>query len=106
MVPKLATLAAWDAWPSPGGAPHYLQGEAPPVLGPSGGTAQCCTAQDFHLPPVLGQGRSPFAVEHPGAGDPFGIEPKRQQMAVVFLIDRTFEAFLQKVVDAVVGKAC
>ena len=37
-----------------------------------------------------------------GAGDAFGIEPKRQPMAVIFLIDRTFEAFLQKVVDAVV----
>jgi len=38
-----------------------------------------------------------------GAGTSFGIEPKRQEMAVVFLIDRTFEAFLQKVVDAVVS---
>ena len=38
-----------------------------------------------------------------GAGDPFGLEPKRQEMAVIFLIDRTFEAFLQKVVDAVVS---
>ena len=38
-----------------------------------------------------------------GAGAAFGIEPKRQPMAVIFLIDRTFEAFLQKVVDAVVS---
>ena len=31
------------------------------------------------------------------------IEAKRREMAVIFLIDRTFEAFLQKVVDAVVS---
>lgn len=35
------------------------------------------------------------------AVDEFGIEGPRQEMAVIFLIDRTFEAFLQKVVDAV-----
>lgn len=35
------------------------------------------------------------------ADDAFGIEGKRREMAVVFLIDRTFEQFLQKVVDAV-----
>eukprot|EP00966_Prymnesium_polylepis_P021522 495239-Prymnesium_polylepis.1 len=33
----------------------------------------------------------------------FGIEPKRAPMAAVFVIDRTFEGFLQKVVDAVVN---
>ena len=33
--------------------------------------------------------------------DAFGIEPKRKEMAVIFLIDRTYEKFLQKVVDAV-----
>ena len=38
-----------------------------------------------------------------GAGDAFGIEPKRQPMAVIFLIDRTFEAFLQKVVGLGLG---
>ena len=32
---------------------------------------------------------------------PFGIEGKRRSMAAIFLIDRTFEQFLQKVVDAV-----
>ena len=35
------------------------------------------------------------------AETPFGIEPRRPRMAVIFLIDRTFEGFLQKVVDAV-----
>jgi len=33
--------------------------------------------------------------------DAFGIEPKRKDMAVTFLIDRTYETFLQTVVDAV-----
>jgi len=33
----------------------------------------------------------------------FKLEPKRQPMALIFLIDRTFEEFLQKVVDAVIG---
>ena len=32
---------------------------------------------------------------------PFGIEGKRKEMAVIFLIDRTYQKFLQKVVDAV-----
>jgi len=36
-----------------------------------------------------------------GAADEFKIEAPRKEMAVIFLIDRTFEAFLQKVVDAV-----
>merc|ERR1719473_2216413 len=33
--------------------------------------------------------------------DEFGIEEKRKKMAVIFLIDRTYESFLQSVVDAV-----
>jgi len=33
--------------------------------------------------------------------DAFGIEAKRKKMAVIFLIDRTYESFLQSVVDAV-----
>ena len=37
------------------------------------------------------------------ADAPFGIEPRRPNMAVTFLIDRTFEGFLQNVVDAVVN---
>jgi len=32
---------------------------------------------------------------------PFGIEPRRPRMAVIFLIDRTFEGFLQNVGDPV-----
>ena len=35
------------------------------------------------------------------AETPFGIEPRRPRMAVIFLIDRTFEGFLQNVGDAV-----
>ena len=33
----------------------------------------------------------------------FGIEPKRPAMAVIFIIDRTFQGFLQNVVDAVLN---